>query len=768
MDAFVGLNASRKYYRTQWELHQMDPIKKRFALPFVLLFLSSGLWTACNEKRFEPSQKKRSPRAKSRLRAAPRSSKKGLKTQATSIPTSLRAKSKPKLALLRNTSHSLHINAIAVSPAGDYALTAGEDHLVIKWKLPYTKRLHTYRGFKGPVRDLVLSPDGRRFAALEGHQWLSLWSINGNLLHRIALKSPIHAIQFAPIDNQVWGISSTGKLFTFQGTKLALKQTFTACPKSSATSFALDTLQRFAIVGCQSGTIWTHSLSSKLSHSFKVNEGIRSIVLVNGGQHYLAGTDKASIIHWTLNAQTLKSKEVKRYRGHIRSVEKLLFSSNGKQLYSYSMDQTIARWQVGTKGLKLEKSFPLSSFPTAMAILPEQKGFLGADQASHFYLWNAKGVETEKLFPPSDSGPILTVHPKRGLFLTSGEHRSVAGWDLESGERTMAITKHPGKLIHTQFSRNGNYLLTVGPYNALFWDFNNRSILDVIRPQKWSQISSASLGRDQNEVFFGTPRSGIFLWTIAGQHLLYHHSKPQLVSAVAVNPITKYAVAGTMHGKIYYYNLISQKLVTSKVHSSEPIRRLVFSSKGKQLLIITGKKASLWKLSFKIVKRRRKMKLTKVQEIQHTSPLYAGAFSPDKKQIALAAKDNRVLLWDLQGKKIAASLYGCDSSVRLVEYFPKHPLLAANCQNGRTQIWHLPTQKWLTTHVALPKKNWLVYTPKFFFSASDGAFDTFSFKYKNKKLPLSAFKGWFFSPEKVKAQFATISPASSSKQPRKK
>ena len=63
------------------------------------------------------------------------------------------------------------------------------------------------------------------------------------------------------------------------------------------------------------------------------------------------------------------------------------------------------------------------------------------------------------------------------------------------------------------------------------------------------------------------------------------------------------------------------------------------------------------------------------------------SFSPDGKTIATAGYDNRVKLWNLQGKLLATLLKGASDSVTSVSFNPGEQIIASASYDGKIKLW---------------------------------------------------------------------------------
>jgi WD40 repeat protein len=208
------------------------------------------------------------------------------------------------------------INAVAMSPDGNFALTAAcTDHKLLDgtcsselmlWNLNTTESIRTFSGHENFVKKIVFAPNGIRAASLDWNNDLILWDIeSGELLH------------------------------TFHD------------PNSLVTVFAFSADSSRLLIGSEDGSLTLHDVSNSDTLGAQLeglpghSRGVSAVAFSPDGRYAASGAVDGSLILWDVaTRETLRT--FPQLETHANA---LVFSPDGRRLL-VSSDSSLTLWHV--------------------------------------------------------------------------------------------------------------------------------------------------------------------------------------------------------------------------------------------------------------------------------------------------------------------------------------------------------------------------------------------------------------------------------------
>jgi WD40 repeat protein len=313
---------------------------------------------------------------------------------------------RPSLRVQRLEGHHGRVLGLAVSPDGQSALSAGQDHTVRLWDLASGFEVRTFAGFDGPVHAVAFSPDGR-LAAAAGEHAVRVYDVeSGRELRRFETAEALRSLAFLPRQSpqlllggenflRVWDVESAEVTAL-----ISLSQGLVA--NDTALSLAASPDGRHALVGC-----WFY-------------EETRLIDLERG-------------------------ECVRRFTGHRSwllplprpaSVSSVAFSPDGRRVLTGSLDQTARVWEVdsGTQLARFRGHCGLWGWRgvTGVAFRGDGKQALSAGEDGTVRLWESATGREMARFQHGARVCCLTCTPAGRLALSGGKDGVIRVWDLSA------------------------------------------------------------------------------------------------------------------------------------------------------------------------------------------------------------------------------------------------------------------------------------------------------------------------------------------------
>ena len=265
----------------------------------------------------------------------------------------------PELISPPLTGHRHNVNAVAVTPDGQWCLSASEDRQLKLWHLPSRKEIQTFAGHDRAVWSACLSDDGRIAASAADDRTVRIWSHDRpGHLHKLQDKKErdwVNVVVMSSDNRYAISGADDGSITSWDlrnGTKI---QTIDRDQGHHGWVLALAIHQngRF-ISGSQDRTLksWTLDLATGRMNAVApyILEGhdswVRGLVLTPDGHHAVSASNDTTLKIWDLTT----GNDIRTLKGHSASVRGVALASSkwGQLVVSGSDDETIKIWDLKT------------------------------------------------------------------------------------------------------------------------------------------------------------------------------------------------------------------------------------------------------------------------------------------------------------------------------------------------------------------------------------------------------------------------------------
>jgi WD40 repeat protein len=186
--------------------------------------------------------------------------------------------------------------------------------------------------------------------------------------------------------------------------------------------------------------------------------------------------------------------EIRKFVGHTAQIKKVVFSPDGRRLFSGSRDGTLRLWEVET-GKEIRKiQGPAKDSLRPIFLRDGKRGISGVAQT--LQLWDLdKGTEIRHF--DNVPGRIwgLALSPTGRQLATSHANNLILLWDLQTGKEVRRYNGHTSGVANVAISADGRHLLTAGHDNtARYWDVATGN--EVRRFSSTASVIAVDLSRD--------------------------------------------------------------------------------------------------------------------------------------------------------------------------------------------------------------------------------------------------------------------------------
>jgi WD40 repeat protein/serine/threonine protein kinase len=208
---------------------------------------------------------------------------------------------RPGIRLLRG--HTAPVEAVAFSPDGSRALSAGHDRNLCLWEIPSGRLLRTLKGHEGPVWCVIFLPDGHRALSCSSDRTL-----------------------------RVWNLASGQELNRFEGHGDEVRALALSSDGRQALSGSLDTTLR----------LWDVESGRDKRRLEGHEKGVWGVALSADGSRALSAGMDNTVRLWDPKT----GEQLRVFEGHTGEVRRVAFSPNGQRALSCGFDMTMRLWDV--------------------------------------------------------------------------------------------------------------------------------------------------------------------------------------------------------------------------------------------------------------------------------------------------------------------------------------------------------------------------------------------------------------------------------------
>ncbi len=278
--------------------------------------------------------------------------------------------------LLTLTGHAGSVNAVAVTPDGQRAVSASEDHTLKVWDLESGLELRTLTGHSREVYAVAVTDGGQRAVSASDDKTLKVWDVaSGRELRTlIGHAGPVWAAAVTPDGQRAVSASGDKTLKVWElGSGIELHTLTGHAHRVNAVTLTPDGERVVSASGDRTLKVWEVASGREFRTLTGHLSWVRAVAVTPDGQRAVSASGDQTLKVWELAS----GRELRTLTGHSRGVYAVAVMSDGQRAVSASYDKTLKVWELAS-GRELA-TFEADASLDCCAVSPDGKTILAGD-----------------------------------------------------------------------------------------------------------------------------------------------------------------------------------------------------------------------------------------------------------------------------------------------------------------------------------------------------------------------------------------------------
>jgi WD40 repeat protein/energy-coupling factor transporter ATP-binding protein EcfA2 len=535
-----------------------------------------------------------------------------------------------------------------------------------------------------PLLSVAISSDGNSLAAAGYKGYLALFKTNDRKLFKRleGHSSHVFSVKFHP--NANWLISAgADKRIIFWSVSSGEKlKTWIAPDKVHA--LAISPTGEYLATGGKDNnvTLWNINTAEKLhtfvGHTEAISDG--GLTFDPTGKWLASGSRDNTVYIWNIKTGVAWQH----LKGHVNTVEKLVFSSNGKLLATASSDSTIRLWEINENEVKIKNLLQGHKDKVyGLNFIANGKHLVSAGKDKTLRIWDTESGVSLKVLQET-VGTVNDIATYNNKIYTASTNKRIRRWDGNLSYDLKIIDDLAEKPVSVAI---GNEYVAVGFASGMLQLYELSTFKLMWQQQAHEKrITRLAFNSKGNLLVSASFDNTAKLWQLKNNSLLEQkvflgHKKS--IYSVAISPNDKYVATAGFDGNIGLFNIEKEdgEAYFYKAAHKGRIFAITFNNASSQLLSGgSDKYMRLWKLYDD----------KPLKSINEKQWIIDVNFSPNDKLIANVGKGYLINLYHSENlEKINKQFMGHTNSITRVIFSPNNQQLITGSQDSTVRVWDL-------------------------------------------------------------------------------
>jgi WD40 repeat protein/serine/threonine protein kinase len=377
-----------------------------------------------------------------------------------------------KKKLRELSGHAYAVETLRFSPDGAQLLSSGMDATIKSWPIQKCIKesceAKVLDGFRGFVRSMSFSSDGRLVAVGSSDQQIRIWDLATLQLYRTLRghTDEVRVVRFSPSQPLLFSGGADRKLLKWSLSELTEK-TLYAPTTTGWLSYSPSGKQ--IVASGLDGALYLFDVISGERIDLKQHQTPAMVVNFSSiDEQMLSGDASGEIIWWS------KNEVKKRFAAHQGPVVDVRFSPDGERAASVGLDLTLKLWELESGE---SKSVPLKDFAQNIDFSPDGERIAWIDYSATIHFLSTDTMKELPGFTIGERGESASLRfsPDGSRVAVSCGSPEIQIWSLSSTPRLLTTLKgHLYRINSLEFSPKGDELVsTSNDGTARLWDITS-------------------------------------------------------------------------------------------------------------------------------------------------------------------------------------------------------------------------------------------------------------------------------------------------------